>query len=486
MLILRKFNKNCNNCIISDNKYITYAELYKWVINQKKKTNMIFNTVGIFLPNSIEFIKAMLFVIASKKKLVILNYENNLHELNIKINNNDIDTLIVTESFYNSNKNYDAFEKINVILISEEELVFIKNKNLFLINYTQKKSLLVLPTSGTTNQSKNVVLYEKRIIKNAIQHIKGANLKQKDSMAIILPMSSISCITAQIFSSLILGCNLLILQKNVSINDCVEKIKKFEIKSIGMVPSKFNLYVNYLAMNDIKDLPLCIIWIGGDRIDNEKVKEYLKLYPNCSVYNIYGQTELSPRATMINLNLFPHKNNCVGLPIKGVKIKIYDDSMNLISKPFISGKILIKSKYIMKEYYKNIDLTKKAFYKKFLITGDIGYFDKEKFLYIVGREKNIIICGGENIFPEEIEEVIKKIGKDILEICVYPEKNLLLNEIPVVDIVKNPLANVTDLELKNKVKAHCSQFLSGNRIPFKINIVKEIKKTESGKIKRRK
>lgn len=126
-----------------------------------------------------------------------------------------------------------------------------------------------------------------------------------------------------------------------------------------------------------------------------------------------------------------------------------------------------------------------SFHKKMFITGDFGYVDNENFLYIIGREKNIIICGGENIYPEEIEEVIKKVD-EVADAIVYGEKNIILGEIPVALVIKSNSIDMSDSEFKDKIFSYCEKNLSGNRVPFKIKIVDNIIRTESGKIKRRK
>ncbi len=486
--LLAKQKKN-NNLIIDKNYSISYSSLYYWLLDVMKKVKskkVKSNSIGIYIPNSIEFIEALVLSLSLRTQVVIFNYDNNLLELKKKIESTHIDTLIITNYFYNNNKDftyYALYNKINLMILEEKELIFDEYKEN--IPKYSKKNNLILTTSGTTYNCKNVVLNTNKLISNAIEHIHNIDLRFSDSMIIIISMSTISCLTTQIFSSLIVGEKLVITNKFESVSHYLDLIKNHSISALCLVPSKFKILSEKLIINVPQYSFIKKIWIGGDKVDFDLVHKFIKIFPNCTIYNVYGLTELSPRATMLNMNKYIYKKDSVGYPIRGVKIRIFDCEYKRITKPYVIGKILIKSKYIMKEYYRNKLLTKKAFYKKMFMTGDLGYFDNENFLYVVGREKNIIICGGENIYPEEIEQVIKKVD-EVVDAIVYGEKNAILGEIPVASVIKNNLTNITDAEFKDKILSCCKSNLTENRIPFRIKIVDQINKTESGKIMRRK
>ena len=486
--LLAKQKKN-DNLIIDNNHSISYSSLYHWLINEIKRMKLLkvkIKSIGIYLPNSIEFIEALILSLSLHVQVVIFGYDNNLIELKKKIASTNIDTLIIMSYLYISNIEFTSYaksSKINLIIFERKKFRFIEyKKNKF---KSSKKNYLILTTSGTTNDCKNVILSTSKLVSNAIIHIRNVGLNISDSMVIIISMSTISCLTSQIFSSLIVGQKLIITNKFETASYYLDLLKRHGISALCLVPSKFKLLSQILISDTSEQIYLNKIWIGGDKVDFDLIHKFITYFPNCSVYNVYGLTELSPRVAMLNMNKYINKRNSVGRPIRGVRIGIYDNEYKKITKPYEIGKILIKSKYIMKGYYQNKLLTMNSFHKKMFITGDFGYVDNENFLYIIGREKNIIICGGENIYPEEIEEVIKKVD-EVADAIVYGEKNIILGEIPVALVIKSNSIDMSDSEFKDKIFSYCEKNLSGNRVPFKIKIVDNIIRTESGKIKRRK
>ena len=157
----------------------------------------------------------------------------------------------------------------------------------------------------------------------------------------------------------------------------------------------------------------------------------------------YGLTETSPIAALNRLYSF--KDNAAGLPLPGLEIKINNPNEYGI------GEIYIKGDSVMRGYYKNQKLTEEAFDNGWFKTGDIGFFDEDGFLHINGRQKNVIISkSGENVFPEEIEDILNR-NPFVQESMVYGEEDEKHTEIIAVQIVTDAEAFIEYSE-KNKVK----------------------------------
>jgi len=157
----------------------------------------------------------------------------------------------------------------------------------------------------------------------------------------------------------------------------------------------------------------------------------------------YGLTETSPIVALNRLNSF--KDNAAGLPLPGLEIKINNPNEYGI------GEIYIKGKSVMLGYYKNQKLTDEAFDDGWFKTGDIGFFDEDGFLHINGRQKNVIISkSGENVFPEEIEDILNR-NPFVQECMVFGEQDEKHTEIIAVQIVTDAEAFIEFSE-KNKVK----------------------------------
>lgn len=133
----------------------------------------------------------------------------------------------------------------------------------------------------------------------------------------------------------------------------------------------------------------------------------------------------------------------------------------------------------MKGYYKKPEITKKTLRNGWLHTGDLGRFDDEGYLYVVGRIKNIIISGGLNIYPEEIEEVITSFP-EVKEVVVVPKKHEILGEVPIAKIVVIEGCSIDLTELYR----FCAERLASNKVPSKFIVCESLEKTHTGKIKR--
>ncbi len=155
----------------------------------------------------------------------------------------------------------------------------------------------------------------------------------------------------------------------------------------------------------------------------------------------YGLTETSPILTLNRLNNF--KDDAAGLPLPGVQLKI----VNADSKGV--GEIFAKAPNVMLGYYKNEKLTEDSFQEGWFKTGDVGFIEKDGFLHISGRKKNVIIAkNGENVFPEEIEDILNR-SPYVLESLVYGEKDPKHDEIIAVQLVTDAEAFIEYSENNN-------------------------------------
>ena len=131
----------------------------------------------------------------------------------------------------------------------------------------------------------------------------------------------------------------------------------------------------------------------------------------------------------------------------------------------------------MKGYYKQSEITSETIRSDWLHTGDLGYFDAEGYLYLTGRIKNIIISGGINIYPEEIEQILLQ-HECVEDVCVVGEEHKMMGEMPIAKLVLK--SDMTSAELKQ----YCSQRLADYKVPIRFDFVESLSKTYNGKIKR--
>jgi len=173
----------------------------------------------------------------------------------------------------------------------------------------------------------------------------------------------------------------------------------------------------------------------------------------------------------------PIKYGSPGIPY-GNEVKILDEKFNEVERNTI-GQICVRGKNVMKEYYKNPTETKKSFYNDWLLTGDLGLMDSENFVFVKGRIKELIIKGGENISPREIDDVLYQ-HPDVLEAAAFGDKCSHYGETVKAGVVLKNKDSVTEDDLIN----HCSKILGKFKSPESIFFFDELPKGSSGKIQR--
>jgi acyl-CoA synthetase (AMP-forming)/AMP-acid ligase II len=214
---------------------------------------------------------------------------------------------------------------------------------------------------------------------------------------------------------------------------------------------------------------------------NKKVK--LKLFDllDCDFHEMYGATEVAT-ATNLSQAYSLKKPTSVGVPCENVEVRIVDDSF-LDKEIMEQGKIIIKSPLSSSGYYNLPDLTNSSFVSGYFVTGDLGFLDEDGFLYFTNREKDIIISGGENIYPSDIEFYINQ--HDLIEdSTVVSVNDDYFGEVPVAVIISIGCKNNKLIE--REVRSFLRDNLLPNQQPMKYFFSEKFPLTLSGKLDKKK
>jgi long-chain acyl-CoA synthetase len=340
----------------------------------------------------------------------------------------------------------------------------------------RKHTAAVLYTGGTTGVPKGVMLTHESIDFSSSMIAYLEHSMHTDVCLCFMPFNhvfgQIHIMNSTIFSA---GC--LELLPSFDLNRIIELTESGRITKFYSVPT---VYIRLLAISDLKrrlgKVRYC--FSAGASMAMEIVKQW-KECTGITISESYGQTEAMP----ITYNhYYPERHvvGSVGHPIHGVEVQIRDMSGNPLPDGE-DGEICVRGPNTMKGYLNNREATKSAFWgREWLRTGDIGRFDAQGYLYIVDRLKELIITGGENVYPREVEEAIY--AKPEVEECAVvgvPDKEW--GERVVAFLTEKPGKQIVPEEMKGFLRARLASF----KVPKEYIVKSEFPKSAAGKILKR-
>jgi len=338
----------------------------------------------------------------------------------------------------------------------------------------------LLYTGGTTGLSKGVMLTHANLSANVQQFVSWfPDLKPGEERIVgNFPFFHSAGFTAiQNFSIWQANEILLVPRPEPKIN--IEILKKYKPTFLPGVPT---IFVGLLADADFRKLNFSSVkgfFSGAAPLAAETIRD-LKQLTGADMCEVYGLTENAPIATATPWG-GKIKPGTVGCPVPDTDIKIVNMADGATEMPTgKTGEILIKGPQVMKGYYKKPEETAKALKDGWFFTGDIGKFDDEGYLTIVDRKKDMIIAGGFNIYPVELDNVLFGHPK-ILEACVIGIPDPYRGETVKAFVVVKKGEALTDIEVMD----YCRQHLAAYKIPKFVEFVEELPKSAVGKILRR-
>jgi long-chain acyl-CoA synthetase len=315
------------------------------------------------------------------------------------------------------------------------------------------RHFLVTLSSGSTGQPKPIIFSEKTKIMR-FQHARDTyNLGGDDIVLCASPFHH-SLGQRLTFLPLLLGGTLVFLKK-FSKDSWFKKVKQSKVTFTIAVSSHINSLRNDLFEFMSRGCNLRGLVSSSAFIDHATKKNIFSI-PNFSFYEMYGASEVGT-ATNLTKNDPEKKWGSVGRACNGINIKIVDDKKREVKSPLTVGEIKISSYTVSEGYLNKEALNKEAFKDGYFFTGDLGYLDEDGYLYFVDRKKDIIISGGSNIYPSDVEEVIK--GLDgVADCCLIGLEDEYLVEVPVAFII--PLGSIAELEkkIRSQVRKKLSPF----------------------------
>lgn len=291
-------------------------------------------------------------------------------------------------------------------------------------------------TSGTTGQPKPILLTHKNLEFSCIVENRHHNQKHEDNFLCIPPLYHTGA-KMHWFGSFIVGGKAVIL-KGVKPQWILEAISEEKATIVWLlVPWAQDILIaienKEVSLSDYQLDQWRLMHIGAQPVPPSLVKNWKKVFPHHDYDTNYGLSETTgPGCVHLGMENL-HKVGAIGVPGFDWECKIVDNERNEVPKGE-PGELMVKGPGVMREYYKNPEATKDTIFDGWLLTGDMARVDEDGFIWLVDRKKDVIITGGENIFPVEIEDFLME-NRKIQDAAVIGIPNERLGEI-VAAIVK--------------------------------------------------
>ncbi len=334
-------------------------------------------------------------------------------------------------------------------------------------------------TGGTTGFPKGVMLTHRNLVANTLMCTAWMyNCKRgEESVLGILPFFHVYGMTTVMNLSIMQAYKMVLLPK-FDATDTLKTIQKFKPT---LFPGAPTIYIALLNHPDIKkyDLSSVQACISGSAPLPVEVQEQFEEVTGGKVVEGYGLSEASP-VTHSNFLWGKRVSGSIGLPWPDTDVKIIDMQTGEEAEVKQIGEVIIRGPQVMKGYWNRPEETEATLKEGWLLTGDLGYMDEDGYFYIVDRKKDMIIAGGYNIYPREIEEVLYEHDK-IQEVVVAGIPDPYRGETVKAYVVVKEGKTITEAELDEFARKH----LAAYKVPRKYEFRKELPKTAVGKILRR-
>jgi long-chain acyl-CoA synthetase len=338
---------------------------------------------------------------------------------------------------------------------------------------TEDDLALLVYTSGSTGRPKGVMLSHGNLLAMADQMVRHFQLSSADHCLLILPLFHVNAIMVSVLSPMLAGAQITVMGK-FSAQPFLDLIERVRPTYFSGVPTIYALLASLPddVIPDTSSLRFAVC--GAAPVSRELLAQSEERFGFVMIEG-YGLTEGTCCSACNPLDGV-RKLGTVGPALPGQEIAIMSPDGELLP-PGQEGEVVIAGPTVMQGYLGRPEETARTVVDGWLHTGDVGHLDADGYLTLVDRLKDMIIRGGENLYPKEIESTLFEVS-DVLEAAVVGRPDDVMGEVPVAYVALYPGSSVTEDELRD----HCRTHLTRVKVPVSITIVDAIPKNPVGKI----
>ena len=437
------------------NEY-TYNDIYRGVVHVARKLELLeASRIAILSDNSVTMAIYVLATMVVHKELLLLNVHLKPKEIENQLAQLDVTTVLNSverrEQFPNSISTI-VFESLEHILSDVEA------DDTFDWTFEDRDIAAIMNTSATTGQFKSVPLRWGQIRAHVQASKEVLGKTEQDNWLMILPLFHVSGLSI-LLRSLYNGTAVTILPKY----DEAQVLKLIESENINMM----SLVPTILTQLEpsITHHKLRVILLGGEFIPMALIDACEK--KSLPIYKTYGMTETFSQSVTFSVLDYPHKRDSVGKPLPGMQVRIDKPDADGVGEIHLTGPMVMTG-YIDKE---PIDSD--------LNTDDIGYVDEDGFVYILNRRKDLIISGGENIYPKELEDLVYTLPS-VKECAVVPVPDPKWGQVPALFVAFHDGESMT----ADAILSFMTKSLAKYKVPKYVKILPALPRNGTGKIVR--
>ena len=338
--------------------------------------------------------------------------------------------------------------------------------------------LQIVYTSGTESMPKGAMLTHDAVIWQYVSCVADAAIHGDDLFLHALPLYHCAQLDVFLGPAIYVGATSVITAQPTPEN-LLPLIQRFGITSFFAPPT---VWISLLRSPLFESTDLSSLakgYYGASIMPVEVLREMARRLPAVKLWNLYGQTEIAPLATMLGPDDQLRKPGSCGRAVLNVETRVVDDQMQDVAIGDV-GEIVHRSPHLMLGYFHDDERTKAAFEGGWFHSGDLATIDEEGFITVVDRKKDMIKTGGENVASREVEEMIYRLP-EVSEVAVVGVPHDKWVEAVIAVIVAKPATTLT----AEMVLAHCNQHLAGFKTPKEVVFVDTLPKNPSGKLLKR-
>lgn len=442
--------------------------------------------IALILDSRVEFVESILAAAKIGAVISPLNTRHSPEEIQALLAETNPDLVIVGSAYVQklAGSNYEPPSDQTYTVggtdpkSSYEELPQSETRTARPANVTSEDLLTVMYTSGTTGQPKAVPIDNFNGVNAALNNARVHNLEENISILVPSPLFHVTGLVCGLLTAIAVN-GTAVIMREYDPDRFLQSVESEDVNYCMGVPTHLVLAAEKVTDSKYDTSSFKKFAYGGAPMPSEAVPKIREVFPNIELYHSYGKTEnFAGIAAMIPDSYIDDNPEVVGMPTPTMKFSVVDENRNRLP-PGEIGELAMYGPFVAERYLNPPDGTDEEFRDGWHYTGDIGVIDESGFIRLRGRKGDMMIRGGENIYPVEVEDALLSVGA-VREAGVTSFPDDVLGERVIAVVAPREQQRVTEDQLRTACEEHLAEY----KVPDIFRIVDELPRNQNGKLER--